>query len=855
MEGFTPVMRQYIKIKEKYKDAILFFRMGDFYEMFFEDAVIASKILDIALTSRDKKKSEKIPMCGIPYHAANSYISKLIANGYKVAICEQLDNMDGAKLVSREVQRVVTPGLTLDIDSKENNFLMALHKEGNMFGLAFLDISTGEFMVAEFEDMDSLFEEVSKIEPREIVIKNNDPINEDIKRRVPDCSITLLDPYIFQYENSYTILKEHFKTSSLDGFGCRGIKAGIGAAGAIIYYVKETQKNDVNYISKLTPYRYKDFMIIDESTKRNLELLFNIDDGRREGSLISVLDKTLTPMGSRRLKKWVLYPLVDIKLINERLLAIEEIVRKVTVRKELRELLNGIYDIERLNGRIALNSSNARDLISLNISISKLPKLKDLLYDLESEFFIRIRENLDELSDIHELIDKSIKEEPPLTLKDGGIIKDGYNPELDQLRAYIRDGKRWILELERKERERTGIASLKIGYNKVFGYYIEITKPNLHLVPANYIRKQTIANGERYITPELKDWELKVLGGEEKVSELEYQLFSSIREDIAKNSDRIMNTSNLLGELDALLALAQSGAEYGYVKPIVDEGNVISIADGRHPVLERIERFVPNDIYLDGDEDRLLIITGPNMAGKSTVMRQVALIVIMAQMGSFVPASDARIGIVDRIFTRIGASDNLSRGLSTFMVEMNETANILNNATNRSLIILDEIGRGTSTYDGLSIAWAVAEYILDIGAKTLFATHYHELIKLSLVKSGVKNYNIAVREWNDEIIFLRKLIEGGVSKSYGIQVARLAGLPKKILERSKEILANLERGDLREGNMPRIAASKKKHMKRKINQLSLFSSPIDEIKRLDLSKITPGKALSIIKEIIKREED
>ena len=821
----TPAMKQYQSIKGDYSDSILFFRIGDFYEMFFDDAITASKALNITLTSRDKNKENPIPMCGVPHHAVDIYIGRLIRKGFKVAVCEQMEDPKTVKgVVKREVIRVITPGTVLNpnlLGEKDNNFFVSLYPDQNGYGIAVIDISTGDFRVAEFTDssgnshedlLKRIKNEFLKLEPKEILVPKSFLNNSDSKLQTLNselsAAVNSCEDWVYDYEYAHKTLLSQFKTASLDGFGCENMPLAVSAAGAAIYYFKATQKSPLTHLYRISLLKSDEFMNLDFSTQRNLELTRRSYDGSKEGSLLGLLDLTVTSMGGRRLKEWLLKPLLNADKIKTRHDTVGKLKDSHRTREEIRDNLNKILDMERLTARITLSAANARDLIALKNSITPIKTIKGLLEKIPSEIFKGMLSEWDDLSDIEKLIDISIKDEPPLSLKDGGLIKDGYSKELDELRSISRDGKEWIVQMEGRERERTGIANLKVSYNKVFGYFIEITKKHLSKVPEGYVRKQTVATGERYISQELKEYEDKILGAEEKIKNIEYQIFEEIRKRIAEEGKRILKMAGIISEIDVLASLAEVASRYDYICPSINENDTIEIIDGRHPILERIiegERFVPNDTCLDNHNNQIMIITGPNMAGKSTYMRQVALIVLMAQTGSFVPAREAKVGIVDRIFTRVGAQDYLQKGQSTFMVEMNETANILNNATSRSLIILDEIGRGTSTFDGISIAWSVVEYIHNnTKAKTLFATHYHELTELSITLDSVKNYNIAVKEWNDEIIFLRKIAVGSADKSYGIQVARLAGLPKEVIERAKEVLANLENKEFDEGGQPRL---------------------------------------------------
>ena len=859
----TPVIKQYLQIKSQYPDAILFFRMGDFYEMFFEDAHIGSRELDIALTSRDKGQKDSVPLCGVPYFTVETYISKLLQKGYKVALCDQVEDPKLAKgIVKREVVRVFTPGLvidTLQLGTGENNYLMGFSAEGEVFGLAFLDISTGELKACQISGFEPFLSEALRNEPKEILSLKRfqeSPWFEGLKKNFENSLITYLDDLRFDAippsnkEQGSTIL----------------LKAPLAARAValVLRYAEENQKKAVSHIRPLSFYRVQDFMVIDETTKRNLELTQSLFERGKRGSLFWLLDETITLMGSRTLRQWLNYPLIDIKEIERRLEGVSELREKKIERKQLRESLRGIQDIERLTSRIFLGHANARDLVGLKSSLQNLPVLKASLQPFDAPLIRVFASEIENFDDLYQLLECSIVDSPPLTIKEGGIIKPKYDNELDALREIGREGKGWILRLEAEERKKTGISSLKVRYNQVFGYYIEVTKSNLHLVPGHYIRKQTLVNAERFITPELKEFETKVLGAEEAICQLEYRLFEEIRKKVSDETPRLQKTASAIAVVDILGAMADIADRYDYVRPIVDEEDEVVIRDGRHPVLERMglsERFVPNDTQMNGQEHQILIITGPNMAGKSTYLRQVALIILMAQMGCFVPASEAKIGVVDRVFTRIGALDNIMRGQSTFMVEMMETARILNQATSKSLVVLDEIGRGTSTFDGLSIAWAVAEYLHDhssLRPKTLFATHYHELTELVLTKERVKNYNVLVKEWNGEIIFLRKIVEGGTNRSYGIQVARLAGLPQKVIDRAKEILSNLEKGELDATGMPKIATTRMAASKPKPPlQPSLFAQPDpirSELKKINPDELTPLKALNILNELKKKAE-
>ncbi len=855
MSEMTPMLRQFLDIKNTYPDAILFYRMGDFYEMFFDDAEKASKILGITLTSRGSYNGNKIPMCGVPHHSSKSYVAKLIENGCKVAVCEQVEDPKKSKgIVKRDVVRVITPGSVveeLDIDGDRNLYMAAVVSGDGLYGLAHVDLSTGDFRVTEVREWRELFDELGRIEPAELLLYESDQLIEN--RELARYRVEVLKNSEYDRNRSEFILKEQLGVKSLAGFGCENMKEGIAAAGAIAQYLKETQKGNPDHIKEITTYHLGDYMFLDESTTLSLELFETMRRRSSKGSLFKILEKTVTPMGSRLLKRWIGYPLVDLGKIKKRLAAVSNFRDDAIFREDIREELDGIYDLERLNGKVSLGRANARDLVALKTSLLKLPAIKNRLITSTSELLSDIAENLDTLQDVAEIIEDAICDEPPVSLREGGLIREGYDEELDELISITRHGKKWINELARKEQERTGIPKLKIGYNKVFGYFIEITKSNIHLVPDDYIRKQTLVNCERYITESLKEHEDKVIGAEEKRIELEFSIFEGIRSKIALENRRIKETAAKIGAIDALAGLAEVAEQNGYVCPEVNDEGVINIIDGRHPVIEqtvRDEDFVPNDIYLDDTEQQIMIITGPNMAGKSTILRQTALTVLMAQMGGFVPASKAVIGIVDRIFTRIGASDDLTRGQSTFMVEMDETANILRHATSKSLVILDEIGRGTSTYDGLSIAWAVAEALHDMdsrGVRTIFATHYHELTELLSAKSRVKNFNVAVKEWKEQIIFLRKMVPGSTSRSYGIQVARIAGIPEKVIDRAKEILNNLENEDIDDLGRPKIARSSVNGSENESAQLNLFGNTESRIARwikdIDISGMTPLDAL------------
>lgn len=844
-------MKQYFGIKAEAKDAIVMFRLGDFYEMFGEDARIASKILQIALTTRDRTKEDPIPMCGIPYFAAESYISRLVKAGYKVALCEQMEDAKDAKgIVKREVVRVVTPGTYTPDNPKENCYILSFFPEGQRFGIALADISTGDFFV--FETERPLNDEISRFEPKEILFPLSLRDNIHYSEILKGLYTTPLEDWLFDFPEAYRSLLEHFKVSSLDGFGCEGLRPAISAAGALLSYLKETQKNSVRF-RKLSPLHQNTFMFLDTVTQNNLELTRNLKGGS-DATLLSVIDETQTPMGGRFLRNAILRPLIDKEMINRRLDAVEWLINDYELIEVLRSNLRRIQDLERLASRIASKSANPRDLMAIKNSLLPIPDIKRALAKVQEPYLRDLNLRIADLSDVRELIESAIIDNPPVTIRDGGVIKDGFNKEIDELRNISTQGKDFIAELERREREKTGINSLKVGYNRVFGYYIEVTKPNLDLVPDYYIRKQTLVNGERFETAELKEYEVKVTNATETLKNLEYQIFLEILSRLSERSDDMVNTGAAIGELDFLTSLSVVAKRNNYTRPQIEESKRIEIRDGRHPVIERVvtEPFIPNDVVIDGDEERLLILTGPNMAGKSTFMRQVALIVLMAQIGSFVPASEAKIGIVDRIFTRIGASDYLFKGQSTFMVEMIETANILNNATDKSLILLDEIGRGTSTFDGISIAWAVAEYILkEIKARTLFATHYNELTELSLYLDGIRNFNASVKEWGEEIIFLRKIVPGAADRSYGIHVARLAGLPESVIKRAEEVLADLEKKDINK----RVHFPTDSIRSRQMDLFSFLHDPIrSELLNLDLSKLTPKMAMAKLRELKEKAE-
>lgn len=868
MAKLTPMMEQYMGIKEQYQDCILLYRLGDFYEMFFDDAITASKVLEIALTGRDCGQEERAPMCGVPFHAVDTYIPKLIENGYKVAICEQLESPAEAKgIVKRDVVRIITPGTIIDqnmLDEKSNNYLCCTYIDKG-FGMCYADISTGDLYVTENISLsdfdinnnkryDFLKEEILKINPSEIISNKHTGIDSI------DSMMNCLE--ILSYNEYKEIILKHFNVVSLDSFGLSDNHYAVMSLGMLIKYLNHTQKTSLEQLNKLHFYNVGEYLHLDSSTRKNLELIETVRGKKGQGTLYNVLDYTNTAMGGRQLKKWIEEPLKNIKLINSRLDAVEELYNNVMISNNIKEYLKTVYDIERLISRIVYGNCNGRDLNALKQSLSHLPDLKLELSGINSKIFVDIYETFDTLEDIYDLIDKSIIEEPPISVKEGGIIKQGFNEELDEIKEITINGKNWISELQNKERELTGIKNLKIGYTKVFGYYLEVTKSYMNLVPDYFIRKQTLANCERYVTPELKEMEAKILNADEQMMKLEYELFLQIRQHIKDQVVRIQETAYSVAVIDTLNSLAIAAVKNNYVRPEMNNNGYMKITDGRHPVIEKImknEMFVPNDTFIDNKEHRMSIITGPNMAGKSTYMRQVALIALLAHIGSFIPAKSAEICVLDKIFTRVGASDDLSQGQSTFMVEMSEVSNILNNATDNSLLILDEIGRGTSTYDGLSIAWSVVEYITKkIKAKTLFATHYHELSELESKLKSVKNYRILIKETDDKIIFLRKIAEGSVDRSYGIQVANLAGLPEEVVLRAKEILKQLDDSDI---NKP--FAKKKKDRVTDEFQVSMFqANPMEKsknkeykeltetIKNIDINNITPVKAFTLLNELI-----
>lgn len=883
-------MELYKQVKKQHEDAILLCRVGDFYEAFYEDAELISKLLEIALTSRNQKnqKTPPPPMAGIPHHALDSYLYKLVNAGHKVAILDQTEDAKLAKeenrLVKRDVVRIVTPGTVTDpkvLEHKSNNYLLSIYHQKEKFGIAVADLSTGEFKVTELEDASRLWAEIHRFSPKECLFSEafEDPeMFEQIKLELK-ASVNFLPEWRFDYDTARSELLNHFETITLEGYGCENLPVAISAAGALIYYLHETQKQEVEHILSVQTYTLDDFMVLDADTQRNLELTTSIRDGSTKGTLLEVLDQTVTSMGARKLRQCLLQPLLDEKNINERLTAVDELKTQINLQEEIREALEQMSDIERLITRISLGSVNGRDMVSLKDSLELIPAVKQHLENCQSSMLMSLNEELHPMLELVEMIHLGIHPDPPATIKEGGVINDGYNAELDELREIAGQGRAWMATLQDEERKRSGITSLKIGFNQVFGYYIEVTKPNLNMVPEHYIRKQTLTNSERFITPELKEQEAKVLNAEDRIQTLEYDLFCDIRDEVAKSTEHIQKIAAALSMIDVIANFAYCASRYNYVKPTVAESDEIIIRDGRHPVVEQIftqEGFVPNDTLLNCSEEQLHIITGPNMSGKSTYLRQTALIVLLAQIGCFVPASAAKVGLVDKIFTRVGASDNLVMGQSTFLVEMNETANILNNATPKSLVILDEVGRGTSTFDGLSIAWAVSEHLLDekrMGAKTLFATHYHELVELASKYKRAKNYNVAVHEDGEKVTFLRKVVSGGADQSYGIHVARLAGLPRSVIVRAQQILEVLEQHNLSVetdgvANRPQKADQKIPRPKRRITrktlqsdslQMALFTPKthplLEEIRQLELSQITPLDAVNILYDLKAKADD
>ena len=871
MAELTPMMQQYLETKKAYQDCILFYRLGDFYEMFFEDALTASRELEITLTGKSCGQQERAPMCGVPYHAVDSYLNKLVSKGYKVAICEQVEDPKNARgIVRREVIRVVTPGTNLNLqalDDSKNNYLLCVAYFPGKIGMSVADVTTGDYYLTEVEDIRKLQDEINKYAPSEVIC--NEPFFvsgydiEELKTRL-QVSVYSLQPYYFDEDGCKKTLMKHFHVNTLKGLGVEDFPVGLTAAGALLQYLYETQKTSLTHMTHLYPYLSSRYMLLDSSTRRNLELAETLREKQKKGSLLGVLDRTKTAMGGRLLRKYIEQPLIDKERVEKRLDAVEALCERSVDREEMREYLQAVYDLERLLGRVSYKSANPRDLIALKNSLAMLPSLRAVLTDFEAPLLAEILENMDPLQDIYKLIDDAVTEEPPIALKEGGIIKEGFDKSVDALKKAKTDGKKWLAELEEADRERTGIKNLRIKYNKVFGYYFEVTNSYKDQVPEDYVRKQTLANAERYTTPRLKELEDTILNAEDKLFGLEYDLFCEIREAIAGEVERIQKTARAVARLDVFTSLAAVAEQNHYVRPSLNEKGVIDIKEGRHPVVEQMidnDMFIGNDTHLDDKKHCIAVITGPNMAGKSTYMRQVALIVLMTQIGSFVPAKKADIGIVDRIFTRVGASDDLASGQSTFMVEMNEVANILRNATPDSLLVLDEIGRGTSTFDGLSIAWAVIEHISNrriLGAKTLFATHYHELTELEGKMDNVNNYCIAVKEKGDDIVFLRKIVKGGADKSYGIQVAKLAGVPDMVIDRAKEIVEQLSDNDIT-GKVQRIEVNRGRGETKKsvkydevdLEQISLFDTVRDEdvikeLTEIDVGNLTPVDALNTL---------
>lgn len=871
MAELTPMMQQYLETKKSYQDCILFYRLGDFYEMFFEDAITASKELEITLTGKNCGQEERAPMCGVPYHAVDSYLNKLVSKGYKVAICEQVEDPKSAKgIIKREVIRIVTPGTNLNLqalDDTKNNYLICVTYFPGKIGMSVADVTTGDYYLTELEDIRKLQDEINKYGPSELICNEQFFVSgydiDDLKNRL-NVSVYSLAPHYFDEDGCKKLLMKHFGVSSLQGLGIDDFPVGLIAAGALLQYLYEMQKTSLAHFTHIYPYLTSKYMLLDSSTRRNLELIETLREKQKKGSLLGVLDRTKTAMGGRLLRKYIEQPLIDKDRIAKRLDAVETLCKKSVDREELREYLHTIYDLERLLGKVSYKTANPRDLIAFRNSLAMLPSLRTILADFDAPLLQEIYENMDPLEDIHHLIEDAIDEEPPIALKEGGIIREGFHETIDSLRKAKTDGKKWLAALEEEDRERTGIKNLRIKYNKVFGYYFEVTNSYKDQVPEDYVRKQTLANAERYTTPRLKELEDSILNAEDKLFGLEYDLFCEIRDAIANEVERIQKTARAVARLDVFTSLSFVAEQNHYVRPSLNDKGVIDIKEGRHPVVEQMihnDMFIANDTHLDDKKHCIAVITGPNMAGKSTYMRQVALIVLLTQIGSFVPAAKADIGIVDRIFTRVGASDDLASGQSTFMVEMNEVANILRNATPNSLLVLDEIGRGTSTFDGLSIAWAVIEHISNrklLGAKTLFATHYHELTELEGKMDNVNNYCIAVKEKGDDIVFLRKIVKGGADKSYGIQVAKLAGVPDMVIDRAKEIVEQLSDNDITE-RVQNIEVDHSRGERKKpvhydevdLEQISLFDTVTDEdvvreLKEIDVSNLTPVDALNTL---------
>jgi len=876
MEELTPMMRQYLDIKRIHKDEILFFRLGDFYEMFFDDAKTAARVLNLTLTARGGGAT-RVPMAGIPYHAAENYIGRLVKNGFSIAICEQTEDVSQAKgLVKREITRVITPGTILSasmLDEKSNNYLAALAYSNQSLGLAVVDVTTGEFKTCELHGTDRFSvatNELSKFNPSEILIAQTQPDVEEwatLIKSLNGVKKSHMEDWKFSADEGKETLLEHFQVKSLEGFGLSDQNQAIRAAGSILQYLKETTHSVLSHLVTLSTFQVGEGMVLDASTQRNLEIIKSMQDSGKAGTLLSVLDETVTSMGGRLLRQWLITPLTSVSQIKRRQDAVEELLARKDDRENLRDFFREVSDLERLSGRIGCGTANARDMVALRNTLALLPRIHQVLSGFKALWLKEKVEGWDNLKEVHQLLEKAIADEPPLALKEGGLIKAGFNTDLDELKSASVEGKNWIARLEEKEKARTGINSLKVRYTSVFGYYIEISKANLDKIPKDYHRKQTLVNAERFITQELKDMEGKILGAQDKADRTEYELFDGIRSQVGKELSRLQRVARIIAELDVFGGMA-TVADYGrHVRPEVDDSSELAIVDGRHPVLDRIlssDQFVPNDSHLGVEGVDVIVLTGPNMAGKSTYIRQVALLALMAQVGFFVPAKQMKIGIVDRIFSRVGASDALTQGQSTFMVEMVETANILNHATHKSLLILDEVGRGTSTYDGVSIAWAVVEYIAQkLKARTLFATHYHELTRLSASFPNVKNFNIAVREWNEQILFLRKIVEGGTDKSFGIQVARLAGVPKSVVERAKKILASLETGQafpVKKEKGAELEPQPEVPSTQGLNQLSFFGKGgthpvLEELKNLDLDDLTPREALNLLAEWKKKTQE
>lgn len=867
--ALTPLMAQYSKIKESYPDTILLFRMGDFFETFEEDAKIASKVLGITLTKRANGAAEDVPLAGFPHHAIDNYLPKLVRAGYRVAVCEQMENPKFAKgIVKRDVIEVVTPGVAISdklLDHKKNNYLVSIYLEEDIAGISFCDISTGEFSTYEV-GRSEIAQQLGSINPSEVLLPKKFKLELEpiIQKAAPSCRITKIDDWIFNYDYASELLMNHFNTKTLKGFGIEGFHAAICSAGAALNYLRETQKANLTHINKIARHNPSDYMLLDYSTKRNLEIMFTMQEGEREGSLISILDKTETSMGGRMLKKWISAPLRKLEPIIKRQESIEALLLNKTLRRNLQNELREIGDLERLTSKVCTGRVNPRELLNLKTSLKKIPLIKQLLDQTSIDTLVVINQRLNSLTEIVEIIERSITDDPPLAISDGGVIRDGYNSELDELRNLSTNAKDWIAELQKTERERTKISSLKVSYNKVFGYYIEISNAHKEKAPENYIRKQTLVNGERFITPELKEYEDKILNAQENIANLEFKLFDQVRATVAEKAEAIQENARLIAMIDCYQSFAECAEEYKYVHAELNDGDEIDIVDGRHPVVERIlppgEKFTPNSCKLSSVDEQIIILTGPNMAGKSVYLRQVGLIVLMAQIGSYVPATSATIGLVDRIFTRVGASDNISAGESTFLVEMQEAANILNNATSKSLILLDEIGRGTSTFDGISIAWAITEYLHEypnLPAKTLFATHYHELNEMATIFPRIKNFKVEVREYGDKVIFLHKVSAGGADHSYGIQVAQMAGLPLFVTSRAKEILTNLESKELTPYEIKKAKLAKIKQQDD--FQISLFELKDDELRKqisdLAIDKLTPLEALNKLNELKKKVDE